>query len=548
MPSEFIQPVYGYRPPPKEPSTAGAWMALFLGGVIGVLGWNLPIGMHSVHPAVVEEAGASDLSASEYVRAHEDDGRGGEMELVRKVVAMPQVAPGEEADWVGDYFLRTKVQAATATTLDRSLGKEQRMYLSLALIQTEDVVAKAMVGMVEVDGWRKFQRVGAPGGQVLEAVLLMTAAFVEGGHVSKGIRDDLLLAASSAQDGDVSFLEEFFIGMIGLSKRLGPESMAALLRSAPKAGDVTWLAERIRKEPDAFDVVYSACVMSGQADLVADYLAKFRDSAVVALDAGVKAGPGGLNFLLRGMKRLESNTFFAAPAAVEWTLKMPFVILGLKWFSLFLGAAFMVWGFDGIRKESRVPDGVYPTLRPMHNMVATLLFSLILVVAAEPFLFEKPATERKVAGPFKVMPILSNTARLPAEATKEPTLQNLELSTVLSVAVFGLLQLFVYLVCLQKINEIDRQQVSSLLKLKLMENEENLFDSGLYVGIGGTALALVLQVLGFIEANLVAAYSSNLFGITCVAFVKIRHVRPYKRRCLMQLQDADLNNVATAPR
>ena len=61
-----------------------------------------------------------------------------------------------------------------------------------------------------------------------------------------------------------------------------------------------------------------------------------------------------------------------------------------------------------------------------------------------------------------------------------------------------------------------------------MENEENLFDGGLYVGIGGTATALVLQVLGVIEPNLLAAYSSNLFGITCVALVKIRHVRPYK--------------------
>ena len=46
--------------------------------------------------------------------------------------------------------------------------------------------------------------------------------------------------------------------------------------------------------------------------------------------------------------------------------------------------------------------------------------------------------------------------------------------------------------------------------------------------IAGTATALVLQVLGIIEPNLLAAYSSNLFGIACVALVKIRHVRPYK--------------------
>ena len=71
-------------------------------------------------------------------------------------------------------------------------------------------------------------------------------------------------------------------------------------------------------------------------------------------------------------------------------------------------------------------------------------------------------------------------------------------------------------------------------KLKLIENEENLFDGGLYLGIAGTATALVLQVLGLIDANLLAAYSSNLFGIVCVALVKIRHVRPYKRRLILE--------------
>jgi hypothetical protein len=87
-----------------------------------------------------------------------------------------------------------------------------------------------------------------------------------------------------------------------------------------------------------------------------------------------------------------------------------------------------------------------------------------------------------------------------------------------------------------KIREIERRDAPLLLKLRLMENEENLFDSGLYVGIGGTASALVLQVLGIIEPNLLAAYSSNLFGITCVALVKILHVRPYKKSLILSAE------------
>ena len=72
-----------------------------------------------------------------------------------------------------------------------------------------------------------------------------------------------------------------------------------------------------------------------------------------------------------------------------------------------------------------------------------------------------------------------------------------------------------------------------------MENEENLFDAGLYVGIGGTATALVLQVLQVIDANLLAAYSSNLFGILCVAVVKIRRVRPFKRQLILDSQPVE---------
>jgi hypothetical protein len=112
----------------------------------------------------------------------------------------------------------------------------------------------------------------------------------------------------------------------------------------------------------------------------------------------------------------------------------------------------------------------------------------------------------------------------------------METSTLVSIAIFAAIQVGMYLACLRKIREIEMQDASALLKLRLMENEETLFDSGLYVGMMGTAAALVLQVLRVIEPNLLAAYSSNLFGIICVALVKIRHVRGFRRRLIMEVQ------------
>ena len=47
--------------------------------------------------------------------------------------------------------------------------------------------------------------------------------------------------------------------------------------------------------------------------------------------------------------------------------------------------------------------------------------------------------------------------------------------------------------------------------------------------------------------NLLAAYSSNLFGIVCVAFVKIRHVRGYKRRLILAAQGVAVPVSPSAP-
>jgi len=121
----------------------------------------------------------------------------------------------------------------------------------------------------------------------------------------------------------------------------------------------------------------------------------------------------------------------------------------------------------------------------------------------------------------------------PGESQPTTTMDS---STLLSIGLFASLQVAMYFICLVKIREVSRQSVPPLVKLKLMENEENLFDGGLYVGIAGTATALVLQVLHVIQPNLLAAYASNLFGIICVALVKIRHVRDYKRQLIMEAQ------------
>ena len=138
------------------------------------------------------------------------------------------------------------------------------------------------------------------------------------------------------------------------------------------------------------------------------------------------------------------------------------------------------------------------------------------------------------------LPTLSANALAAATTPTTPedsTMGNESLtSSIIAIVVFLLIQIGVYVTCIMKIRDIESQSVDPLLKLRLLENEENLFDMGLYVGIGGTALALVFQVMGLIQANLLAAYSSNMFGILCVAIVKIWHVRQSKKKLILEAE------------
>jgi hypothetical protein len=106
--------------------------------------------------------------------------------------------------------------------------------------------------------------------------------------------------------------------------------------------------------------------------------------------------------------------------------------------------------------------------------------------------------------------------------------------SLLTLLLFFVLQALIYTACLFKLAEIRRQNLSCRLKLKLIENEDHLFDAGLYLGFAGTIISLILVSLGVIQPSLMAAYSSTSFGIIFVSIFKIFHVRPARRTLLLE--------------
>ena len=85
-----------------------------------------------------------------------------------------------------------------------------------------------------------------------------------------------------------------------------------------------------------------------------------------------------------------------------------------------------------------------------------------------------------------------------------------------------------------RLRRVRSQEVEAAVKLKLIDNEESLFDAPLYMGIAGSVLALVLRLTGFEGISLMASYASTLFGILFCFILKVMHVRPYKQQLILE--------------
>jgi hypothetical protein len=375
--------------------------------------------------------------------------------------------------------------------------------------------------------------VNEPGGQPLDAVILLTALLYQGEHLSPSLQRELRLEAETAdQQGKLGELEPFFMDILSLSRRLDWVQLGELLRRTENSKTVNEYAHLARVARDQLPLIYTAALFSDSADRVADYLIRYGKPGAEDLRLALADGQGAMRQLMARQVPVQHRRAPTLAETADLALLHPKLALLVKYLGYVLGAFLVFRGLD--RKLFPFPrgDGATPSLPRMQSGVLALAVAGLLVLATEPYLLKAaPLSEYR----FKiVMPLLANTGAPPPPSPV--TFSAMNTSTIVTIAIFAVLQIVTYLICLRKLGEIYRQDLSAPLKLRLIENEDNLFDSGLYVGMMGTAAALVLQVLGVIDHNLLAAYSSNLFGLVCVALVKIRHVRGFKRRLIIEAQ------------
>jgi hypothetical protein len=544
-------------PPQEHRHTPAAAPALvFAGLVVAVLAWLLPVSLKSISKGLLRSAGEGTSSVATYGRDLVDAEKIGPavflLETARAVddprapaleSALDQLSSRQPAlaAWGGWdpaldplFNLRQRTAHTSSTPIMTFLIPEHardtvRAYLS----NSGSIGVQTVLKTRAVEKTGRFVPASRPGGQPLDALILLTGLLYQGEHLSPTLQREVRgLAETAVQRGELGELEGFYMDLLSLGRRLDWTQLCELVRRTESVRTVGEYAHLSRVAPDQLPFIYSAALLSNSADRVASYLIRYGKAGSEDLRLALTDGQGAVNLLLQREVPVNRSPGPAMGAAAALVLEHPRLMLALKYAGYILGLYLLLRGLD----MWIVSPAGGPTAGPHQHVragVLAVVMSALLIVATEPFLLKAaPPSEYRLR---LAIPMLASTATR-TESAESPKPVTMETSTLVSIGVFAALQVGMYMACLRKIQEIEVQDASPLLKLRLMENEENLFDSGLYVGMMGTAAALVLQVVGVIEPNLLAAYSSNLFGIICVALVKIRHVRGFKRRLILEGQ------------
>jgi hypothetical protein len=384
-------------------------------------------------------------------------------------------------------------------------------------------------------------------GQAFDAALGIGGLLLEEGRLSKGLSLQMAtMCATAVHGGSPQPLEYVLMDLMSLGERL---NWGQLVAFAGKIGDsetLRILASRARAQEDQLPELFSMVEVSGKPDAVAAYLMKFAETGFGDLRSSLRFGAGGLNELLRCNMPLHTSAL-PGQIALDYCWRTPGFALSLKWF-LYLAGGFLLAAAMHFARPA-VPELEQPLQVRGFHFAREILFALgflfVVLLLSEPFLAQE---SQKAEMPFRLrLPMVGSAA--PAEAGAQLSLMNAVNPVILlTLALFFVLQGLLYIGCLVKLAEIRRQRVAPRVKLRLLENEEHLFDAGLYLGFAGTIVSLILVSVGVIkQPTLMAAYSSTAFGIIFVCIFKIFHLRPARRRLLLESEIPAAEQQRVAP-
>jgi hypothetical protein len=384
-------------------------------------------------------------------------------------------------------------------------------------------------------------------GQAIDGALAICGLLLDQGRLSPALSNAVFKLAAQATYDSQPF-EQVLMDLLSLGERLNWSQLSLFVRNLEQPKSLRVLASSARQNEPQLPLLFSSVVLSGNPELVAGYLEKFSQTGIKDLGACLRFGAGGTDLLLRRSLRLYSPVGVArigekSPLSVFFNFALerawhaPLQALVWKWF-LYLAAGFLF----AVAAHFALPAVSLLELplqvRGFHfarEILFALGFLLVVLLLSEPFLAQD---SQKMEFHFRLRLSSLGSPAPAGVASAKSSIMN-QPSQILTLLLFFVLQGLIYTACLVKLAEIRRQKAPPRVKLKLLENEDHLFDAGLYLGFVGTIVSLILVSMGIVQFSLMAAYSSTSFGIVFVSIFKIFHLRPARRRMLLEAESAE---------
>lgn len=558
-------------------------ICVLLGLLLFACGWLMPAHLRSIEPCVLQSAGHNtatlagrgselarihQLGAAELLSASAQRAKLPESDDLAKMVA----ADAKKYSWIrgwGEWPVRgigvprTYFPKAPSAPPDGVADftdfvvREQNRNKALEVLGTsKQPVVQELLKVRALTNTTTFAPSQSPGGEALDTAVVITALLVEEQKLTEPLTTQINSAATQANGGgDTAPLEQTLLDFLSLGQRFNWGQLGAFVGKIEDTDTLHNQAELVRTSGSRLADLFSAVELTGDPKAVAQFLKKFHNSGLDDIASTFKYNAGGVRALVVTDNPIYSthvrelawqyepfSNFISASADFYW--RSPEFALIVKWL-LYFGAGFL---FALAMHLARPPVTALEAplqVRGFHvarEILFALGFLLVVLLVSEPFLAQEGATP---AMPFRLrVPTVSRVIQ-PGGTNIKSTF--MDKSKIIPMLLFFVLQGLLYIASVMKLAEIRRQRVGPRVKLKLLENEEHLFDAGLYLGFLGTIVAFIIySIYVHHQFDLMVAYSSTSFGILFVSFFKIFHLRPTRRRLVMEAETESPTSAPTA--
>ncbi len=419
--------------------------------------------------------------------------------------------------------------------------KEYRSKLLQFLNQSDFALVKKTLSLRDVNTSTlpaAYTAAGAP----FEVAILTIAFLIQSGDISSAMLPQVVSAIDSAREGDTANFETLSITILSFSKALDWTELRVLFSNFISINQAYNFAKlyRNQKNETYANALLASVYMSSGIDGAYDYLNTRNEKYWESFVETLKISEGSLRFLYSQDKPLyiesELLKFFSEPISLmrsalslpSLCADMPKLFLVIKVVLLLLSGYLILRGFFNIIYPRKDTPSWHSTLSLIRGFFEACIFTILALAFIEPQILDWSISQGEP-------PEINLTIQQLINTVKEDGMNfKLDTTTIMAMSIFLIVQFTIYVIGLIRISSIKRSSLSSAVKLELLNNETDLFDLGLYVGLWGTVLSLVLLSLGIVQASLMTAYTSTLFGILFSAMLKIINLRTYRRKLIIE--------------